>query len=68
MRKIKYDNQFGEMELEVQDQFVSYIASRNGVQLEELTDTDILVFFNLVSNVALDRAAAEYVETNGTNT
>lgn len=68
MRKIRYKNQFGDMELDVEDLFVNYIARRNGIDICAITDADILRFFNLASTTALDKAAAEYVAINGKDT
>lgn len=68
MRKIRYQTQAGNMEVEVAEDFVSLIARRKGVQIEAISDDDILGFFNIATSTALDRAAAEYVADNGTNT
>lgn len=68
MRKIRYKNQFGDMELDVEEQFVNYIAFKNGIDVSSITDSDILRFFNLASTTALDKAAAEYVAINGEDT
>ncbi len=58
----------GDIEIEVSDQLVEIVAQRVGVAPSSVSNEMIFGFFKEASNVALDRAAAEYVTPDGKDT
>lgn len=68
MRKITRQSPAGDIEIEVSDQLVEIIAQRIGITPDSVSNEMLFGFFKEASNVALDRAAAEYVTPDGKDT
>jgi hypothetical protein len=68
MRSIKIQTEQGQMELQVAPALSALLAKRNGVPEDALTDGMILGFFREASDVAFQRATAEYLDTDGKTT
>lgn len=68
MRSINLSTDKGDMVLEVTDALEVHVAKRNGIPSNAVTDAMIISFFREASNVAFQKAAAEYLEADGKNT
>lgn len=67
MRKIIHRTSLGNMEIEVADALVEHIAKRNGIPADAVSDGLILEFFREASDVAMRKAADEYIDSDGTS-
>ena len=68
MRNVRFSTPQGELDLEVSDALVEHVAKRNSIPRDAVSDMMLVQFFREASNVALEKAAAEYLESDGTNT
>lgn len=67
MRKITHRTNLGSMEVEVAPALVEHIAKRNGIPTDAVSDGLILEFFREASDVAMRKAADEYIDSDGTS-
>jgi hypothetical protein len=68
MRKITRQSTAGDIEIEISDQLIEIIARRSGIDADSVSSEMLFGFFKEASNIALDRAAAEYVTSDGKDT
>jgi hypothetical protein len=68
MRSINLSTPNGDMLLEITDELEKHVATRNGIPRSSVTDSMIIGFFREAADVAFQKAAAEYLESDGTNT
>lgn len=68
MRSINFSTDKGDIILEVTDALEERVAKRNGLPANAVTDAMIIGFFREASNVAFQKATAEYLESDGKNT
>ena len=68
MRKINYKADIGELEIEVSNELFNIIAKRENISPDLVSDDMVVRFLNLATNVAFDRADAEYVASNEAHT
>ena len=68
MRKISYQTREGNIEIEIAEELVRRVATRNGIPPSAVSDMMILNFFREASDNALARADQGYLNHNGTDT
>lgn len=65
MRKIHFNTDVGNLELEVAPALVEKVAMHNGVNSDDVTDGMILRFFQQASDTAFSKAMAGYISSDG---
>jgi hypothetical protein len=67
-KTIKIQTPDGQLELEVTPALAARVASHNSITIDAVSDVMILQFFREASNTAFQKAAREYLVSDGTNT
>lgn len=68
MRTISFKTNVGNAEIEVTSALVEHISKKNCIPSDAVSDAMILSFFRDASNAAFQKAATEYLDSDGKDT